>query len=310
MNPYRLRAYFAILTATIIWGVAGPIIKYTLGGIDALTFLTYRFALSSIVAIISFFIAGVHIPRSPKTLVKLLFYGLMTSSVSLGLLFFGLEKTTVLDETLITLVSPLLISAAGAYFLKEHVTLREKVGMGIALLGTVFTVIEPIIQNGNSSSRISGNILIVFYLIATVICAIIAKELLREDVKPLTMTNFSFITGFITLLPFALVKYGFTNIATTISNLEFPYQLGVFYMAILSGSLAYTLSHAGQKTIEIGEASVFSYLYPLFAAPLAVLWLGEKITSSFILGGAIITVGVVIAEYKRSKSSTNNQAAS
>ena len=72
-------------------------------------------------------------------------------------------------------------------------------------------------------------------------------------------------------------------------------------MALLSGSLAYTLSHAGQKTIEIGEAAVFSYLYPLFAAPLAVLWLGEKITPSFIFGGLVITVGVVIAEYKKRK---------
>ena len=301
MNPYRLRAYLAILTATIIWGVAGPIIKHTLGGIDALSFLTYRFGLSSLFAVLSFIIFGLHLPRRPKTLLKLLFFALITSTISLGFLFFGLEKTTVLDETIITIINPLLITMAGAYILKEHVTLREKVGMGIALLGTGFIVIEPIIQNGGDGTRLSGNILIVFYIMSTIIASILAKQLLREEVKPLTMTNSSFVIGFVSLLPFALAKYGAEGLTSTIQNLSLPYQLGVFYMALLSGSLAYTLSHAGQKTIEIGEAAVFSYLYPLFAAPLAVLWLGEKITPSFIFGGLVITVGVVIAEYKKRK---------
>ena len=301
MNPYRLRAYLAILAATIIWRVAGPVIKYTLGGIDALSFLTYRFGLSSLVAIASFALFGLHLSHQPRTLFKLFLYGLFTSTISLGFLFFGLEKTTVLDETVITLVNPLLIATAGAYIFKEHVTLREKVGMGIALLGTAFTVIEPIIQNGADGSRLSGNILIVLYLVATIVSSILAKELLREEVRPLTMTNVSFIIGFVSLLPFALAKYGLGGLTSTVQNLSLPYQLGVLYMALLSGSLAYTLSNAGQKTIEIGEAAVFSYLYPLFAAPLAVIWLGEKVTPTFIFGGAIIAIGVMIAEYKKSR---------
>lgn len=299
MNPYRLHAYLAILIATVIWAVASPVIKFTLGGIDALSFLVYRFALSALVALVSFALMGVHLPKSPGVLLKLFVYSLFASTISLGLLFFGLEKTSVLEETLILLATPLLISAAGSYFLKEHVTSREKLGMGIALVGTLFTVIEPIIQNGTGAVRLSGNIFILLSLVATVIATILAKELLRDGVKPLALTNVSFVIGFISIIPFALVKYGAPNLISTIVNLPLPYQLGVFYMAFLSGSLAYTLSNLGQKTIEIGEASVFSYLYPIFAAPLAVLWLGEKITPTYILGGAVIVLGVIIAEFKK-----------
>ena len=54
-----------------------------------------------------------------------------------------------------------------------------------------------------------------------------------------------------------------------------------------------------QKSIEIGEASLFAYLYPLFSTPLAVVWLGEKITPMFIVGAVVITIGVVIAEIKK-----------
>jgi drug/metabolite transporter (DMT)-like permease len=296
MNPARLRAYIEILIASIIWGVAGPIIKFTLGGIDATTFLAYRFGISSLIAIVIFLFIGLRIPKDKKTLGDLLLYGFLTSTVALGFLFFGLENTTVLDMSLITLANPLIITLAGVWFLAEHVTKREKIGMAIALFGTALTVIEPLIQNGGGSVRLSGNILIVGYLVATAWAAVLAKRLLRAGITPLLMANISFLIGFISFLPFVITRF-----PETITNLPIQYHLGVFYMAVLSGSLAYYLHNRGQKTIEIGEASIFAYLYPLFSTPLAVFWLGEKITPIFIIGGIIIALGVTIAEIKKKR---------
>jgi len=297
MNPHRLRAYSLLLIVAIIWGLAGPVIKYTLGGFPSLLFLTYRFGLSSLVAIFTFIFFGLHLPKDAKTRLEVILYGFITSTASLALLFFGLEKTTVLDATLITLMNPLLITLAGVYLLKEHVTKREKVGMLIALIGTILTVIEPFLQNSHGLARFSGNILIFLSLFITAWGAVLAKRLLRVGVNPLTLTNASFIIGFLTVIPFSLFKYKIEDI----TKVPFPYHLGIFYMAFLSGSLAYFLANKARKTIEIGEAAVFSYLYPIFAAPLAVVWLGEAITPIYLLGAVIITIGVVIAETKKKR---------
>lgn len=299
MEPHRLRAYILLLVVTAIWGIAGPIIKFTLGGIPPLLFLTYRFGLSAILGITLLVLSRERLPRNPKTLLMLLVYGLFTSTISLGLLFFGLEETTVLDMTLITLIGPLLIAIAGVIFLKERITNQERLGMTIALLGTVFTIFEPIIQNGVGTTRLSGNILVFLYLLIATIPAVLAKKLLREGTSPSLMTNLSFIVGFLTLLPFAIYKYSLFNIWHLAFDISPAYHAGVFYMAFLSGSLAYYLQNKAQKTIEISEAAVFSYLYPLFSAPLAILWLGEKITPQLIFGGIIIATGVIIAEYKK-----------
>ncbi|KKU09296.1 MAG: hypothetical protein UX13_C0044G0005 [Candidatus Woesebacteria bacterium GW2011_GWB1_45_5] len=299
MNPARNRAYLNLLIVTAIWGVAGPIIKYTLGGFDSLTFLVYRFGLSSMLALVTFAVMRPHFPKDKKVFWNLIAYGFLTSTVSLGFLFFGLENTTVLDMSLITLANPLLIIIAGVMFLNERVTRKEKIGMTIALAGTFLTVIEPLIQNGNGALRLSGNVLILGYLIATAWSAVLAKELLRKDVSPLTMTNVSFIVGFISLLPFALIIN--SRALLSIPSVPLPYHLGVFYMAFLSGSLAYWLGNKAQKTIEIGEEAIFSYLYPIFSTPLAVIWLGEKITPVFIAGAAVIALGVFIAEMKRKR---------
>lgn len=298
MNSSRLKAYSLLIIVTIIWALAEPIIKFTLGGFSPLIFLTYRFGLASLVSVACFIIFGFNFPKDTKTRLEIILYGLVTSTFSLGLLFFGLQNTTVLNTLLITLTNPLLVSIAGVKFLKEHVTVKEKIGMGIALIGTVFTVVEPLLQNGGNLTKLTGNIMVVLYLIFAAIGVILGKKLLRKDVDPLTLTNTAFIVGFISLLPFALPQI-LASRFLILTSPALPYHLGVIYMAFLSGTLAYLLSNKAQKTIEVGEAAVFSYLYPIFSAPLAVLWLGEKITPLFIAGGVIIAVGVAVAEIKK-----------
>lgn len=296
MNPARLRAYIMLLVVAVIWGVATPIIKYTLGGFEPLLFLTYRFGISSIIAVFIFIFAKQHLPKKRKNLINLILFGFLTSTVSLGFLFLGINNTTVLDVSLITLASPLLITIAGAIYLKEHITKREKIGMSIAFLGTIVTIIEPIVQNHGGAVGLSGNILILGYLIATAWGAVIVKKLLRNNVSPLVITNTTFIIGFITLLPFALI-----TVHGSPFTVHYSYHLGVFYMAIISGTIAYYLSNRAQKTIEISEAGLFSYLFPIFSTPLAILWLGEKITPMFIIGAVIIIIGVAIAEIKKKR---------
>lgn len=298
MKLHRLRAYFYLVLVAAVWGVASPIIKFTLGGIDPLLFLTYRFALSSIAAVVIFLITGFHIPKPRKNLPYVLFYGFLVSTVALGLLFSGLNKTTVLDMTLITAVGPLLIALAGVVFLKEHITSREKVGMALAFSGSFAMLIEPLFNNGINLTQLSGNVLVILYLLVNTLAVVIIKKLLRNRINPLTLTNTSFIVGFLTITPVALVTYGGTNLLKTITQLQFPFHLGVIYMALISGNLAYTLWVKAQKTIEVSEAALFAYLYPIFSTPLAVLWLKENITSTFIIGALLITTGVIIAEYR------------
>ena len=70
-------------------------------------------------------------------------------------------------------------------------------------------------------------------------------------------------------------------------------------MAVVSGNIAYILNNMGQKTIELSEAAPFAYLYPIFSAILAVILLGDKLTTTIIVGSIITLTGVVIAETKK-----------
>lgn len=293
---------------SVIWGVAGPVIKFTLNDFPPLIFLTYRFAISSTVALIYLSLTKERFPSTPKRLGAVFLYSILAVTLGLGLIFFGFEKTTSLTGSTLSSLAPLMMVVAGAIVLKEHVTKNERVGIAITFLGTLFLVASPLITNGKTQfevfGRIEGNALLVFGHIIDVGGALLMKIILRHKISPAMLTHLSFIIGLLTIGALTFYVYSPQIIWQTITTASLTSHLGVWFMALFSGTLAYTLRNRAVKTIEVSEAAIFSYLYPLWAAPLALLWLGEKITPVFLLSAAVIAIGVVIAEYKRRQKKT------
>ena len=298
MSRNRLIAYTYILASTIIWGVAGPVIKYTLNGIDPVPFLIYRFSVSALVAISFFSLWGFNFIKCKNNFISLLLYSLTSTSIPLTLLFFGLDMTNVLTFSIMSSTIPLVSAYLGFIFLNERITKREKRGMLIAFVGTLITIYGPILENSHGESRLLGNILIFLYVLVNSLSYILAKKVLRKGFSGAYLSNFAFLTGFVCFVPAAL--YFSPASLNSIMGMPLNYHLGVLYMAIFSGTIAYALWNRGQRTIEVSEAAVFKYLDPLIAVPLAVLWLGENITLLFIIGALIIGTGVFIAGVKTS----------
>lgn len=296
-NPYRFQAYIHILIATVIWGIAGPIIKYTLTDLDPLIFLVYRLAISAVLGILIMFALRLRLPNNRNLIALTFFVGFLNTTVSLGLLFLGFDKTSAVNAVLIGATAPIFVVIAGALFLKEHVTIRERIGITIAFAGTIVTLLEPILKF-NGLGGFEGNLLVLASVLSGVAVAILSKKILREDVNPITITNLGFIVGFLTLTPIVFLLYPTSEIMHQITTTSLNYHLGVWFMAVFSGTIAYIFWHKAQKTIEVGEVAVFSYLTPLVSLPLAVLWLKETISLPFMAGAAIIALGVAVAEYK------------
>lgn len=302
MNSRRLTAYLFLLIVSVIWGVAGPVIKFTLSSFPPLIFLTYRFAISTGIALIAMRITRPKLPKQPGEVLQLFLYSVFSVTIALGLLFFGFEQTTSLVGTVIYATGPIVTVAIGAMLLREHVTSVERWGIVIAFAGTILTVAAPLLGDGNMpSGTILGNLLVIASVFVDAISVYLAKLLVRGRTSPAALTHLSFIIGFITIAPLAFANHTPQSIVQTIANAPLSAHAGVWFMAILSGTLAYTLRNRAIKTIEVSEAAIFTYLQPLWAAPLAILWLGETVTFPFLAGAGIIAAGVGISEWKQKR---------
>lgn len=301
MNPHRLKAYIFLLIAAVIWGIAGPVIKITLNKIPPDLFILYRFFVSTIVILPFFIFRGVKIPKDKITQIELFVYCLFNSSVTLGLLFWGTSKTSLLDMSLIELFGPILLMTAGYFFLGDKITKREKIGAVIAFAGAAVVGISPIIGTQNHDGQLFGNFLIFLSLISSAGCGVLAKRLMRKDVSPALLANLSFVVGLLVVFIFVSISRSPSYILNPAFTFSSSVWLGILYMAIISGNIAYILNNMGQKMIELSEAAPFAYLYPIFSAALAVFLLGDKLTFPILTGSAITLAGVLIAEVKKKR---------
>ena len=299
MTSYRIRAYLLLILVAAIWGSAAPVIKYTLNGIDPIPFLAYRFFISAIVAFLFFAVKikkGKKFRQFKENFPLAVVYSLIAMPLALGILFTGLDKTTVLDLTLVGVIGPLIVTAGGAYFFRDRITKREKIGIAIVLIGVTLNSFYPILKH--EGIRLTGNMLLLAFLFVDSSSVLLVKHLVKKKVKPINLANLAFISGAVVFLPIVIFIHGAGGFLNMLLELPFKYHAGVWFMALLSGNLAYTLYIRAVRSIEISEAVLFGYLQPVVTVPLAILWLHESISASFLIGALIIVVGLIIAETK------------
>jgi drug/metabolite transporter (DMT)-like permease len=75
-----------------------------------------------------------------------------------------------------------------------------------------------------------------------------------------------------------------------------PVALAAFYMSVLGSIVAVPAYIFGNDRIEASEASLFFYLQPLIAIPLATLMLKEPFSFYMFFALVLTSIGVIIAE--------------
>ncbi|MCX8008834.1 MAG: DMT family transporter [Patescibacteria group bacterium] len=302
MNIQKVNPYILLLIVSMIWGIAGPVIKHTLAYFPTQTFLAYRFFLSSLPALAYFVIFPKNLPRTLPQKRHVLIYSILTVVLGLGLLFAGFELTTSLSGTLIAATGPIFSIALGGILLREHITPHEIFGLFLAIVGSFLTVTPP---HGSFEAEIIGtamigNTLILLSRVFDALGGVSMKIALKHGMKPAAMSHISFLIGWFVFFIVCIVhSKNAEDFLKTIIHAPIQAHLGVLYMAFISGTLGYTLFNTAVKRVELGNASLFSYLTVIWGSPFAILWLKESLTIQFLLGAGIITIGVMIAEWKQ-----------
>ncbi len=317
-----LYSYLALVIANLIWAAAGPVIKITLESLPPFTFLFFRFLLVCLL-ILPYTILEI---KKTKIYVKdwgkLALLGVFSQSC-IAFVFWGLKYTTAIDAAIIGSIGVLLSMAAGHYFFYEKINTGIKIGIIFALLGTFIVILEPLlttqvqIQKVPTLLRVWGNILVfishVTFLIYIIWSKISFGQMTNKiksaidfiHIKPMKgkysegfLTAISFYVGLLSMIPFAIFENlnAFGPVNYDITDFNHKALFGLLYMAVFSSIVAYFLFEIGLKKVGLTETAVLGYLSSLFGIPFAYLMLGEIPTMYSLAGGAVIAVGVAVAE--------------
>jgi O-acetylserine/cysteine efflux transporter len=216
----------------------------------------------------------------------------------------GLYFTRVSHAAVIVGLGPIYILVLAVLFRLERATGHKVVGMLIALIGVVVLASE----NGISvhSASLEGDAITMAGSIGFAVYVVLGKRTAGKY-DSLTMTAFNHFAGALIVLPLAILEARKLFIG---GNWQLPWQawIAVLYMAIFGSALAYVFYFWLLRYLEASQLAAFTYLLPVLATALGILWLGEKGSWGQVLGGVLALGGVYWIESGRTPSVRDNTA--
>jgi drug/metabolite transporter (DMT)-like permease len=283
-----------MLVVTVFWAsniVAG---KEAVKGFGALGLAQIRLAAAAI-----FFVALFLAWRGRPELrfsgrQWLVLTGLAFNGMTLNQICFikGLSWTSVAHTALIVAMGPVLVLALSCLMRLEPLTLSKFLGMLISFGGVAILTLGG--AEKGSTAHWQGD-LIVFAGSASFAYYTIQVKEIANRYDTLTLNTLTFAIGCLLLVPFA---------ARSVLHIRWAdVTLGAWggfaFMVVLGTVVAYLLYAFALSELSASRVAAFAYLEPAIAALLGVWLLGERITSTVVAGGALILLGLYLAERER-----------
>lgn len=279
----------AALGATVAWGVNYTVAKRVLVEIDPLAVAAAR-ALTGLLVFGTVLLLldgpdGMAWPRLRRAL-PLGLFGIFANQL---LFIEGLKRTSPAHSSILVALLPVYVLVLSVLARQERASSRKILGVVVALAGVVVVAAEKGLSL--ASGTLTGDLLTVGAGLSFAAYTVAGRPLLRE-LGPLRATALSFLGGGAAILVVALPR-----------SLQQPWRQvspaalwGLAYVALISTVLAYLLYYFAVDRLDPSKVAVFTYLQPLLAAAVAFLAGGDRVTGHLLVGGALILLGVVLAE--------------
>jgi len=306
--PSRAVLGASISLVILIWAINFIAAKVGLRSLPAMTLASFRVVLAGAVMLpfyrfCSRFLAFAgavengwrrFTARDLWTFLYMGFFGVVMNQVCFTV---GLRYTSVSHAAVIVGMGPIYTLVLAVLFKLEEATWRKAVGMTIAFAGIAVLASE----NGISahSPSVLGDAITMTGSIGFAMYVVLGKRLgARYDA--LTMTAFSHYGGALIVLPVAIYRAFTFGSAEHWRAIPWAGWGAMFYMAMFSSAVAYAFYFWLLRYLEASQLSAFSYVLPVLATILGILWLGEKGSWGQVLGGALALSGVYWIESGRS----------
>ncbi len=222
-----------------------------------------------------------------------LLLGLTGIAIFNTFLYEGLRHTTAINTLTLQSAIPALVLALGALIFREKIPGRIWAGVLLSMLGVL--VIATHGEVGRLA-HLGFGIGEAWMLAAVAVYALYtaALRLRPKGAHPLSFLLATFLIGVVVLAPFYLWERGARGgVELTPSNLT-----AFLYVGLFPSLIAYIAFNRAVEAIGAPAASPYLHLTPLFGILLAMIFLGERLESYHLLGGALIAAGIFWATRK------------
>jgi drug/metabolite transporter (DMT)-like permease len=208
----------------------------------------------------------------------------------------GLARTSVAHTGLIVALGPVMVLAFSCLMRLEPLTLPKFTGMLISFGGVAILTLGG--GEKGSAAHWQGDLIVLAGTVSFAYYTIQLKALANQY-DSLSLNTMTFTIGSLLMVPFAarsVLNIRWASVTLTAWG-------SLAFMVVLGTVVAYLFYAFALTELSASRVAAFAYLQPVVAALLGAWLLGERITPRVVAGGALILLGVYLAERERGEES-------
>ncbi len=284
----------------LFWGSSFVVVKIALKeGLTPIGIATLRFLIAG-----GLFVIAVLVERKRKENYRLLIkkgdFPVLLFLALTGVTFFFTAQYTGIQMAgasiaaiLVCLLSPVLITIFSRVIFKEYLAKRQILGIGIAAVGTYIVVAGGTTNFSENPTFLLGSLILLSTPILWATYSLLGKKI-TDKYDPFLVATYVNVLGALCLIPFALIENSFHQIV----KISFNGWLAILYLAITCSFLGYYIWLYVMKKVGATVTSSFLFAEPLITVLFAIILVEEILSSSIILGGFLIFIGVYLVTKK------------
>ena len=277
------RGYLYLVIAFFFWGSLYVVNKYVMDYVPPLTLHLFRQMLAILILGFMAWRKGLaSIPKSHWPMIIAM--GPLAYFMAPGMQNIATNLMNASMASLLNTMNPLFICLFAVIFLKEEMTKRKTAGVLLSFVGVA--VVLGVTGEGVSLRGF-------FFALLSVLGWSSGTIIIRKLSGGRYSSEQIAFMGMTAALPFSLTA-SLVELQTKSLTFDWGAVLGILFLATLCTALPNVLWNRSLEILPATSCSQAFPLQPFFATLLGVIFLHEAITWNFLLGGVLISAGVII----------------
>jgi len=289
MKPTPLSKAASLVTLVAIWGTTWAVIRIGLGGIPPFTGVALRFAAAGLVLWGVAFAIGLRGPRLRAPLWLWTAQGLLTFSVSYGLVYWAEQWVPTGLTAVYFATFPLWVAVLAHFALPgERIRPVGVVGLLLALGGVALLFSQDFAALGGPQVA-TASVLLLLAPLSSAVAQILVKRF-GHDVHPVTLNAGSMLIAAAAVGAIALVVERGRPVRFDLVSVG-----SLLYLAILGTTVTFSLYFWLLRHMTATGLSLTAYAIPVVAVVVGALAFHEPVTPQLLAGGALVIAGTLLA---------------
>jgi len=289
----RRAAYVTLLAGMVAFGGTWPAGKVAADHVPPAVVAVARFASAALLLWLWALLSGRPVPRPRRADVPLVLVLGATVVFAYNLFFlYGVRHSTAADGSVLVPGLIPVATALLAWALRgEKPRRRSQLGLAVAFVGLLL-VASP--TGGVGSDRVLGDVLFVGAAVSWSVYTLAGRRATARY-GSISANVYATAAGTVLLLPFTFLDGGWSPLLHAPAGA----LAGIAYLSVIGTVLGFVAFYEGVRLIGAARASSFALLVPIFGVLSAVLVLHEPLRATLAIGGAIVILGLWLAESRR-----------